>query len=87
MRRLNRSSEWQQTRTFTVNSCLLPFSFESLLQIALLYGVYGGLDWNRPTKEARIAWLNEGLPSPKLLLLSGVPGIALVRDMVEISAG
>lgn len=79
--------EWRQTRTLTASSCVLPFSFESLLQIALLYGVYGGLDWNRPTKEARIAWLNDGLPSPKLLLLSGIPGIALVRDMVAISVG
>lgn len=76
---------WRRTETFTSDSCLLPFSFESLVQVALLHGVFGGLDWNYPTQEARIAWLSEGLPSPKLLLLSGVPGIAQVRDMLDIN--
>ena len=75
--------EWRQPKN-TFGNSLMPFSFGGLLQVALLYGVYGGLDWHHPTEEARIAWLNEGLPTPKLLLLSGIPGIAQVHDMVAI---
>ena len=60
----------------------MPFTFDGLVRIALLCGAYGGLDWNCPTREARIAWLNDGTPSPKELLLNGE--FAQVRDRVEI---
>jgi hypothetical protein len=63
---------------------LMPMSFDGLVRIALLCGVYGGLDWKCPTMEERIAWLNAGQPTPKELLLSGE--IATVREMVEIRA-
>lgn len=57
---------------------LMPFNWPNFVRIALLFGVYGGLDRKFHSQDAAAAWLIE--TGAKDLLLRDVAGIAEVRD-------
>jgi hypothetical protein len=59
-----------------------PFHWPTFVRLALLFGVHGALKWRFPHDEDAIAWLNEGSPSPKMLLLQG--DILQVRNLLTV---
>lgn len=60
--------DWRQT----------PVDWEMFVRLALLWGVYGGLDWKFHDKDDAAQWLRE--TGRKTRLLSGIDGIIEVRD-------
>ena len=60
------------------------FSMDLFERTALLFGVYGGIDWLFDSVEERKQWLardsKDGEPIKKLLLEGGLPGIIRMRD-------
>ena len=61
---------------------LIPFNWATFVRLALLFGVRGALKWRFPHGEEGIAWLNEGSPSPKALLLQG--DVLQVRNLLTV---
>jgi hypothetical protein len=57
---------------------LMPFAWDTFVRIALLFGVYGGLNRKFHSPDGAAAWLTE--TGTKDLLLRDVAGIAEVRD-------